>query len=216
VRPSNAFFETLGQYVYMYRGKYVGKGVGDRCLHHLKDKGYKIEDCVIVARNLEKFNLDKKDASFVLESYLIATTNPEDNKVSGHYKECFIMSDLSFLFGEYVDSQRDMFEELTELVNNNAEVFKGTMGYTETRGTSFYIETGMRENVYFGIKVQTKEPQITCILKANNPHAFLALVQKVEKGLPQYQLDSTSNKNVVSFPVETMDEAVALWSSFSK
>jgi hypothetical protein len=74
----------------------------------------------------------------------------------------------------------------------------------------------MRENVYFGIKVQTKEPQITCLLKANNPTAFLALVQKVEKGLPQYELDSTSNKNVVSFSVETMDEAVALWSSFSK
>jgi hypothetical protein len=221
MRPSNAFFETLGQYVYMYRGTtdrpaYVGKGVGDRCLHHLKDKGYKIEDCMIVAKNLERFNLDKKDASFVLESYLIATLNPEDNSVSGHYKECFIMADLSFLFGEYVDSQRDMFAELNALVNENLDVFKGTMGYTETRGTSFYIETGMRENVYFGIKVQTKEPQITCILKANNEKFFKSLVEKCEAGLSQYELDSTSNKNVVSFPVETLVEAVDLWASFTK
>lgn len=220
MRPSNAFFETLGQYVYMYKPNnshpaYIGKGIGDRCLHHLKDKGYSLNDCIIVARNLEKFNLEKKDASFVLESYLISTLSPKDNSVSGHYKECFIMSDLSFLFGEYVDSQRDMFNELSELVNGNSDVFKGTMGYTETRNTSYYIETGMRENIYFGIKVQTKEPQITCILKANNEKFFNALLEKVEGNLGlKYDLDTTSNKNQISFQVEQMEEAIQLWSSF--
>lgn len=222
MRPSGAFFETLGQYVYMYkstktRPSYIGKGVGDRCLHHLKDKGYKIEDCVIVAKNLERFNLEKKDASFVLESYLISTLSPKDNSVSGHYKECFIMSDLSFLFSNYVDSQRDMFGELTSLVNENPDVFKGTLGYTETRGTSFYLETGMRENIYFGIKVQSKDPQITCILKSNNPSMFSALVEKTVDNLgDRYDIDSTSNKNQLSFPVETMEEAMELWSTFTK
>lgn len=222
MRPSGAFFETLGQYVYMYKGtkarpSYIGKGVGDRCLHHLKDKGYKIEDCVIIAKNLERFNLERKDASFVLESYLISTLSPKDNSVSGHYKECFIMSNLSFLFSSYVDSQRDMFEELTSLVNENPDVFKGTLGYTETRGTSFYLETGMRENIYFGIKVQTKDPQITCILKSNNPSMFSALVEKTVDNLgDRYDLDSTSNKNQLSFPVQTMEEAMELWSTFTK
>jgi hypothetical protein len=220
MRPTGAFFETLGQYVYMYRGRgdrpsYIGKGVGDRCLHHLKDKGYRIDDCIIVAKNLEKFNLQKKDASFVLESYLISTLDPTDNSVAGHYKECFIMSDLSFLFGEYIDSQRDMFDELTTLVNENPDAFKGKMGYTETRGTSYYIESGMRENIYFGIKVQCKEPQVTCILKANSEKFFRALVEKTEDNLgKQYDLDTTSNKNQISFSVDDMPEAIKLWTSF--
>ena len=219
MRPSSAFFETLGKYVYMYRGTserpaYIGKGVGDRCLAHLKDKGYKIEDCIIVAKNLEQFNLNEKDASFVLESYLISTLNPEDNSVSGHYKECFIMKDLSFLFGEYVDSQRDMFEEMTTIVSDNPDIFKGTVGYTESRQSSYVIESGMRENIYFRFKVQTKEPNVTVIFKANNPTSFPALVKKLEKNLSDtYELDSTSNKNEVSFAT-TIEDALDLWKAF--
>jgi len=220
MKPTGAFFETLGQYVYMYRGTtdrpaYVGKGVGDRCLHHLKDKGYAIEDCIIVARNLEKFNLDKKDASFVLESYLIATLEPEDNSVSGHYKECFIMSNLSFLFNEYQESQRDMFAELSDLIASNPDVFKGRVGYTESRATTFFVETGMREGIYLGIKCQTKSPEIVVQLKANNAASFPKLVEDLEAGLgSKYNLDSTSAKNVVSFPVDDMSEALELWTSF--
>ena len=199
----------------MYRGRYVGKGVGDRCLAHLKEKGYKLEDCVIVARNLEKFNLDKKDASFVLESYLIATTTPADNKVSGHYKECFIMADLSKLFGEYVDSQRNMFQELSDLILLNPEIFTN-VGYTETRGTSYVVETGMRDNIYFGIKIQTKDPEITCYLKANNEKVFKSLIQSAPKVLPEYNLDTTSNKNQINFSVTDQNEAMTLWTTFSK
>jgi hypothetical protein len=228
-RPTKEFFDTLGQYVYCYRGpdgemkplrigeeKYVGKGIGDRCLHHIKDKGYSMDDCFIVACNLEKFNLDKKDASFVLESFLISTFNPKDNSVSGHYKECFVMSSLSFLFDNFVNDQRNMFKELNELVNSNPEVFDGTIGYTETRGSSFYLETGMRENVYFGIKVQTKEPNVTVLLKANSDKFFAPLVEKVSSNLGDtYDLDTTSNKNVISFAVDTLEEAVSLWQSFT-
>jgi hypothetical protein len=219
MRPTGEFFKTLGQYVYMYKGTserpaYVGKGVGDRCLHHLKDKDYSIEDCIIVAKNLEVFNLEKKDASFVLESYLISTLDPEDNSVSGHYKECFIMSSLNFLFNEYQEAQRDMFAELVELISNNPEAFKNRVGYTESRGTSYYVETGMREGVYFGIKVQNKEPSVTVLIKSNSAAAFPSLVENVEKNLgSKYELDSTSTKNVISFPT-TIEDAVELWGSF--
>ena len=87
MKPSLEFFETLGQYIYNYVNEcdeviYVGKGVSDRCLAHLKDKGYRIEQCKIVARNLEKFN-DKP--SLLLESFLINQLNPSDNVVAGHY-----------------------------------------------------------------------------------------------------------------------------------
>ena len=116
-KPTLEFFATLGQYVYQYidsEGKpyYTGKGNGDRCYAHVADKGFNPDECFIVARNLEKFE-DKKDwQSFLLESYLIATQSPDGNSVAGHYKECFVMANLSEIFGEYQAEQHDMFESL--------------------------------------------------------------------------------------------------------
>lgn len=220
-KPSGAFFETLGQYVYAYvdpeTGKwlYTGKGNGDRCWTHTGDKNYDPEWCHIVARNLEKFEHKKDWQSFLLESYLIFDKDPADNNVSGHYKECFIMASLDFLFTQHADSQRDMFAEMSELVSENSDVFAGKLGFTESRQSTYYLETPMRENVYFGIKVQTKDPNITVILKANTDKFFAPLLNKVESNLGKtYKLDSTSTKNVISFPVKEMDEALMLWNSF--
>lgn len=222
-KPSTAFFDTLGLYVYQYidqdtlKPYYTGKGVGDRCWSHVKDKGFDPSDCYIVARNLGRFFEKQDGAAFLLESFLIFQQSPDKNSVSGHYKDCFIMSSLSFLFDNFVNEQRNMFNELNELVSSNSEVFDGTIGYTETRGSSFYVETGMRENVYFGIKVQTKEPNVTVIVKANSDKFFEPLVEKMKANLGKaYDLDTTSNKNAISFPVETLEEAVSLWESFTK
>jgi len=220
------FFSTLGQYVYCFRGpngetNYIGKGVGDRCLHHIKDKGYSFEDCTIIARNLERFNLEKKDASFLLESYLISTLSPKDNSVGGHYKECFVMANLSFLFDEYSNSQRNMFNEMVEFVEHNRDAFNGTVGFTETRQTSFYLETGAKDNIYAGIKVSSKarDIPISFLVKAGSSapaSAFEDLRTKVVANLGDiYDLDTTSVKNTISFPVSSLDEAVELWESFS-
>lgn len=219
-KPTGAFFESLGQYVYAYISEdgewlYSGKGNGDRCWNHVNDKQYNPEWCFIVARNLEKFEYKRDWQSFLLESFLIFEKSPKDNSVSGHYKECFVMASLSFLFKQHVDTQRDMFSEMSELVLNNQDVFGGRVGFTESRGTSYYVETSMREGIYFGIKVQTKDPNITILLKANNDKTFPGLVENTESNLGQnYALDTTSVKNVVSFPVESMDEAMELWSAF--
>jgi hypothetical protein len=62
-KPSGEFFSSLGQYVYQYVNRdtlkpyYTGKGNGDRCWAHVVDKGFSPEDCYIVARNLEIFEL---------------------------------------------------------------------------------------------------------------------------------------------------------------
>ena len=222
--PTSEFMRTLGKYVYCftktnnYKDAYYGgksglTATGTRCLDHIKDKGYDYNDIMIIARNLETFDNRPEE---LLESWLIMTEDFDDNRKSGTHKECFVMVDLSSLFSDYVDSQRDMFKELNDLVNDNLEVFKGKMGFTETRGSSYYIETGMRDNIYFGIKVQTKEPNITCMMKANNPTVFSSLVEKCEDIFSDYELDSTSNKNVISFQVSNIEEAISIWSSFTK
>jgi hypothetical protein len=121
-----SFWRTLGMYVYKYidldtqEVKYIGKGVGDRCTAHLSSKGYNEEECYIVARNLEKFKGD--DLSFMLESYLISTTNivvEGDNLVKGRNHICFESTGrtLDLLNGSNVDKQAAAKAELEHILN---------------------------------------------------------------------------------------------------
>ena len=220
-KPSGEFFDSLGQYVYAYVDRitgeenYTGKGRGDRCWAHVTDKEYDPADCVIIARNLERFEGKKDWQSFLLESFLISTKSPKDNIVSGRYKECFVMTDLSFLFNTFQEGQRDMFSELVDLYNKHESVFRGTVGYTETRGTSFAIETGAKDNKSFGIKVSTREPHVSVYMKTSKSGTFEDLAKKVVANLGhKYDIDTTSNKDSLSFPVADLDEAVELWKSF--
>lgn len=149
---SNAFLETLGQYVYKYvddegRLLYVGKGRGNRCLWHLEHKNYKIEHCFIVARNLERFE-DKKDwQSFLLESFLIASESPVDNSVSGHYKECFVMTSLSSMFGEYISDQYDNFAKFPDWYIENYDIFRGKMRVIQVTSGNTFFESGTRNSI---------------------------------------------------------------------
>lgn len=156
-----AFLESLGDYVYCYRGKdgthlplqdngsetYIGKGRGNRCLIHLTTKNYNIDDLWIIASNLNRFNLDKKDASFVLESFLIATLQPKDNIVSGHYKDCFTMAKFSELFNVYKASQRDNFEFLPEWYTSNYTKLKGRINILTIKSDTIYVELSTMEQM---------------------------------------------------------------------
>lgn len=155
-----AFFDTLGDYVYMYRDsnetlKYVGKGHGNRCLSHLNSKGYNINDLWIVACNLEKFRLDEKDASFVLESYLIHTLQPTDNAVAGHYKECFVMAKFSELFDKYKSQQHDNFEMFPDWYTENYDKLRGRINVVTLKGDSIYVESSTRETIQMQFYVDT-------------------------------------------------------------
>lgn len=150
MKPTLEFFETLGQYIYQYvdNGKvlYIGKGVGDRCLAHLKDKGYDIDHCYIVARNLEKF---KDKPSLLLESYLINLQNPFDNIVAGHYKECFELASLSSMFSDFKSDQFDNFEKFPDwYVDNYQSVFKGCIAKIEIRSSSILTISAPRNSMY--------------------------------------------------------------------
>lgn len=153
-KPSNQFFETLGQYVYQYidhetnKPYYTGKGNGDRCWAHVADKGFDPKDCFIVARNLELFE-DKKDwQSFLLESYLIATHNPESNSVSGHYQECFVMASLSSMFSEFESEQYDNFAAFPDWYLNNYDFFRGKVREVKINATTTFVLSNARNQMY--------------------------------------------------------------------
>lgn len=153
-KPSFSFFESLGQYVYQYINRdtlkpyYTGKGRLDRCWAHVVEKGFDPQDCFIVARNLEKFE-DKKDwQSFLLESYLIATHEPESNSVSGHYKECFIMASLSSMFSEFESDQYDNFEKLPDWYIENYDSFRGRVREVRINSTATFILSNARNQMY--------------------------------------------------------------------
>lgn len=152
-KPSLEFFATLGQYVYQYidsEGKpyYTGKGNGDRCYAHVADKGFNPEECYIVAKNLEKFEEKKDWQSFLLESYLIATQSPDGNSVSGHYKECFVMTSLSSMFTNFKSDQYDMFETLPIWYVENYDTFRGRLREVNLNATTAFFLSNARNKMY--------------------------------------------------------------------
>jgi hypothetical protein len=153
-KPTGNFFETLGQYVYQYIDKdtlkpyYTGKGNGDRCWAHVIDKGFNPADCYIVARNLEKFENKQDWQSFLLESYLISTHDPENNSVSGHYKECFVMASLSSLFAEFESSQYDNFANLPDWYLSNYDSFRNRVREVKINATTTFVLSNARNQMY--------------------------------------------------------------------
>lgn len=162
---SAEFFRTLGQYVYAYivdgEWKYVGKGNGNRSVQHIKTKGYNIDDLYIVAKNLEKYENKQDWQSFLLESFLISTNNPYDNSVSGHYKECFVMTKFSEMFTEFKDSQYDNFAELPTWYLENYSRLKNRIGVLAFKKENVYIEGNTKNSMAMSFYVDAINHEVT-------------------------------------------------------
>ena len=226
MKPGYEFFATLGQYVYQYIDKdtlkpyYTGKGNGDRCYAHVVDKGFNPDDCYIVARNLEKFE-DKKDwQSFLLESYLIATHDPENNSVSGHYKECFIMASLSSLFNDYESDQYDNFAAFPDWYINNYDVFRGKLREVKINNTTTFVLSNARNSMYMMFYWNTVESDsIKVTFEINKPDGEDLEQYKSKlvtwlhgEGYKKVSPDGKVQKLAVT--VNTIEEVVELFKNF--
>jgi hypothetical protein len=223
-KPSGEFFTSLGQYVYTYKDSngtpyYIGKGNGDRCWAHVVNKGYNPEDCWIVASNLEKFE-DKKDwQSFLLESYLIATLKPDNNSVSGHYQECFVMANLSDFFSKFQSEQADPFENLPSWYVDNYDCFRGRLSELNINSTTTFVKSAARNKVYMmwwvsptkGIKVGF---EINMNSDAERKDAIKAFKEWLKaEGYPKTSQDGVDYK--IHINVESMDDVIDLFNKFN-
>ena len=147
---------------------------------------YDIENLYIIARNLERFENKQDYQSFLLESFLISNDSPRDNSVSGHYKECFIMKNLSFLLDEYDASQRDLWKETDELRNAYPEAFNGKLGRTETKKSISRIETGLKDSLQFSIILKTSSDKYGCQIYWNGAkEKFIPKQEHFKKEYPE-------------------------------
>ena len=224
-KPSSEFFATLGQYVYQYidsdgKAYYTGKGNGDRCWAHVVERGFDPEHCHIVARNLEKFE-DKKDwQSFLLESYLIASQNPDGNSVAGHYKECFIMASLSSMFKTFVSEQHDMFENLPEWYTVNYDTFRGRLREIKITDSTVFFLSSARNKMYMMWYWDPKSSDpVKVTFEINLPDGEALTAQK--KQMKEWLKTNGYNKlhedgKVQKFAVfaDSIDEVVGLFQEF--
>ena len=222
MKPSYEFFETLGQYIYEYVNDdgvvlYIGKGIGDRCLAHVKDKGYDIDHCYIVARNLEKF-LNKP--SVLLESYLIKTRYPRDNQVAGHYPECFKMASLSSMFADFQSEQFDNFEKFPDwYVDNYQSAFKGKLRAFNISASNIWVQSSGRNSIYmqwYWYPVE-QEVKVTFEVAYYDDQKLEAVKNKVvdwlgENGYSEPFPDGKKQKLAVN--CENIDEVVSLFKKF--
>lgn len=217
----NDFYKSFGEYVYCYtkdgtkeNAYYIGKGVGDRCVHHVKDKGYDINDCYIIARNLEKFR--GKSPSFLFESSVIWENDPQDNRVSGHYKECFIMQNFNFLRDEFDASQRDLYTETEEIRKRFPDELSSTkLGRIEIKGSISRIETPWKSSLQFQIVIKTSSDKYICqILTNGDAKKFAPKVEMFSKSFPDVKAEFSSTS--ITWNVNTIEDAIEGWKMFNE
>lgn len=227
MKPTGEFFQSLGQYVYQYIDKdtlepyYIGKGNGDRCYSHVNEKGFDPKDCYIIAKNLERFE-DKKDwQSFLLESFLISTKTPENNSVSGHYKECFEMASLSSMFSDFQTEQYDNFAQFPDWYLNNYEVFRNRLREVKINSGTTFVLSNARNAMYmmWYAPVGESEDPIKITFEINLPDG-----EKLESYKNQLTawIKSNGYKNVkpdgkvqkLAIDVPSIDDAVDLFKEF--
>lgn len=125
------------------------------------------------------------------------------------------MKNLSFLLDEYDASQRDLWKETDELRNAYPEAFNGKLGRTETKKSISRIETGLKDSLQFSIILKTSSDKYGCQIYWNGAkEKFIPKQEHFKKEYPELNAELTSN--TIEWDVDTADEAIEFWNSFTQ
>lgn len=243
-KPSGAFFDALGSYVYEYYNPeteekewfgefdsdgeriYVGKGTGDRCWHHTlpKQQGGKGLDPAhlrIVACNLEVFDEKKDGTAFAIESLLYQTHKHTQNSVSGHYKEHFPMKSIASMFSEFAAAQHDNFEAMPDwYAENYDEVFRGKVRELKICKSNVTLTSTPFNSTYIQFSVDPSVDAIKVVFEVNQDGEKLESIKaKVIEWLEDeengFEVYPDSAKKFFVF-CDDVERAVQLFSAFTK
>ena len=156
------FWDSLGSYVYGYKDKhgdwdYIGKGIGNRVLSHLKSKGFNIDDAWIIASNLEDFDEGTDGSAHALETLLIINHKPKHNAVSGRYQENITMTSLRGLITQFQDAQRNNHVECAELLLKYIDQFSTVGQVSSTTSGWKIVSKSLGRSTYVNLYQDTEE-----------------------------------------------------------
>jgi hypothetical protein len=223
-----SFWESLGQYVYGYidsnvpeKYTYIGKGHGNRAITHIKSKQYKLENLIIIARNLENFGEDKTDLqSFIIESFLITLHTPTDNSIFGHHKECFVMAKFSELFNEFVKDQHDNFESLPSWYTENYEKFAGRLNVLTIKSHLHSFEFQTRQQMQISFDVTTEGTvSLRVAIWTNKEEQQNMRLNQLKKfcsalGISKDKITKTGAREIYAIEVDDIDHALQFIDDF--
>ena len=218
------YLKSLGEYVYYFQKPdgtkmYGGRGVGSRCLDHIKEKNYDYNWIYILAYNLEKFN----KAYEAIESMFLLTNNFKDNKQPAQYKELFVMANFDFMYEQEKENHRDRSRELVQFVSNPESSFfpyitrisisqQGSPGIkmwsTSHRKKQMWLEAWLPES-------SEQEPYIVINIDPaykDRLKAFPNFVTAFKQANSNLQVET--GESWIKYFVQTKEELAEEWSSF--
>ena len=217
-----AYMETLGSYVYGYypeglsgQAEYIGKGVGTRCLAHVKEKNQDPANLYILGRNLEKYAKStpaEEIASFAAEAAIIAITNPKLNSVSGRYGNLWKPERLDDLYQEWKKQQINPVKESMRFFNEHPEIQDHIKGMNAS-GNSFTYYASTVGGIEYMLTIIPEVDGFVPIVKVKFASSKREELrdQWVKDNESEYTLSAEGEMVVINGL--TVDKAIELWTS---
>jgi len=216
------FWDGLGSYVYGYKDKhgdwdYIGKGVGNRVLSHIKTKGFDIENAWIIASNLEDFDDGTDGSAHALETLLIINHKPKHNSVSGRYQENITMTSLRGLITQYQDAQRNNHTECAELLLKYPDQFSTVGQVSSTTSGWKIISKSLGRSTYVTLYQDTEEGYKLEVQVGKTVEDGPGNADSIEESLRE-RLDTEvfrADNRTVQFFVEGEEESIQAWADLT-
>ena len=220
------YLKSLGEYVYYFvlpdgTQLYGGRGVGSRCLDHIREKGYEYNWLWILCHNMERF--DK--AYEAVESLFLLTNNFRDNKQPAQYKELYPMANFDFMYQKELQQYKNKSREIVEFLTKPENGFFpniNVISILQNNPTGVKITSIANRKMQMWLECFIPEDEsdrsvITFNMTKNatfdeRKASFPDFVESFKAHNPQYQVES--GEDSLWFRVDSKEDVVEEWKSF--